>query len=307
MSRHHRTEQFVGGLQRDQGDLIQQVVTYPNVKHSSLYISSENKVDGTSSNALYQNDSKLVKQDISKIGLKSFHLDYCISNVNEKNNTFRFLSYPDGAPTPTIYTRTIDPKNYTDDPLGPPGNAIQSLFTDIITSFNGSEGDGQPNTFSFSISDCVVTFTSTGTFQFVDCPAINFGNSCHGLFYTNSPVTSSESMKVVPRLQYTSYIDVSEIGNARITNDTFTGTQLFNLNDHFARIFVDTTTALPRVIDREIQNIQFIPYRHRALTSFQVTLYDEYSTVLYSETQTIGTDLVEVPLVQYELKFNLIS
>ncbi|MCK5342224.1 MAG: hypothetical protein KAR20_02405, partial [Candidatus Heimdallarchaeota archaeon] len=83
MSRHHRTEQFVGGLQRDQGDLIQQVVTYPNVKHSSLYISSENKVDGTSSNALYQNDSKLVKQDISKIGLKSFHLDYCISNVNE--------------------------------------------------------------------------------------------------------------------------------------------------------------------------------------------------------------------------------
>ena len=116
-------------------------------------------------------------------------------------------------------------------------------------------------------------------------------------------------MKVVASMQYTKFIDVvvTEIGNARITTDSFSSTQLFNTNDHFARIFIDETIVIPRIIDREIQNIQFIPYRHRALTSFQITLYDEYSRVLHSEVQTIGTDLIEIPLVKYELKFNFIS
>lgn len=296
MSNHHRTERFIGKLSRNQNDEVVQVETYPNTRHSSLYVSTDDKIEGTASNALYQNNNKLVRQDISKIGLKTLHLDYCIPNVNSKNNVLKLNAYPDGVPTATVYDVIIPTNNYTTTIL---------LLDAIITALNAVV----PITFSYTIEDCVVTLTSTGTFQFLDCPGINFGSSVHGLFYTNSPVTSVESMKIVPKLQYTSFVDVvvTELGNARITSDTFSGTQLYNTNDHFARIFVDETTVIPRIINREIQNIQFIPYRHRTITSFQITLYDEFSSILYSEVQTIGGDLIEIPLVKYELKFNLIS
>jgi hypothetical protein len=300
MSKHHRTENLTGRQNRQSDDQVIPVVTYDNTRNSSLFISSSDKIDGTYSQALYQNDAKLLKQSISSLALKKFHMDYCIDNVNSKNDTIRFLAYPTGFPTTTVYTAIIGKENYT---------SIIDLYDNIIVKLNGGEGSPPPITFSYLSEGCVVTLMSTGTFQILSCSAVDFGSSCHGLHYTNEPVVDPENMKVVPGLQYTNFVDIvlTELGDSRVTSSTFTGTQFYPLSGHFSRVFCDETTQIPRTIDFTTDTPQYVSYRHRELTSFLVSLYDEYGSIIFSEVNQIGESMYEIPKITYEIKFNLIS
>lgn len=287
-----RTEHYVGFQNRDQEDMASSVINYPNSRSSNLYISSEDKTDGTYANALYQNNSKLIKRQTSQIGLKRYNIFYCIPNINLSNNSVTVVI--DGGVGPdTTHTTSIVLKNY---------ETIVELYDEIKGKLSTISGE----TFNYSVQDCVVTLTCSKSFRFADCPFINNGSSVHGLFYTGS--SNVDSLKAVPELIYTRYIDVliTDIKDAEIGQSTFTEIKRFSKIDHLSRIFLKSNT-IPQYIDQEFDNIDYFPYRHRSLTTFQITLYDEYQNVIYSQLQSLDNSNYEIKTLKYEFVLNIIS
>ena len=288
-----RTEHKMGLQNRDSEDLASPVINYPNSRSSNLYVSSDDKIDGTYSSALYQNNSKLLKRQTSQIGLKRFNIFYCIPNIHLGNNSIK-ITIEGGEVPDTEHTTTITPKNY---------DTIAELYAEIIAKLNLATGQ----TFSIDpIQDCVVTLTCTKSFRFEQCPFIDRGTSVHGLFYTGTSFV--ENMKAVPQLLYTRYIDVliSDIKNAEIGQSTFTEIKAFSSVDHLSRIFLKDNT-IPQYLDTEFSNIDYFPYRHRTLTSFVITIYDEYQSVIWNQTQIIDNNIYEVKELKYEFVLNIIS
>ena len=103
-----RTDLRVGDQKRDATDQAINVITYQHARSSNLYISSEDKVDGTYANALYQNTNKLLRRDTSQLSLKNISFDYCLTNINNRNNFFKFMIQGDI----TIYDILMTSKNY---------------------------------------------------------------------------------------------------------------------------------------------------------------------------------------------------
>ena len=285
-----RTEHYVGFQSRDQEDVASAVINYPNSRSSNLYISSDDKTDGSYANALYQNNSKLIKRQTSQIGLKRYNIFYCIPNINENNNSITVII--DGAPE-TSHTTSILLKNY---------ETIVELYDEITSQLSAISGE----TFNYLVEDCVVTLACSKPFRFGECSFINNGSSVHGLFYTGS--SNVDSMKAAPQLIYTRYIDVliTDIKDAEIGQSTFTEIKRFSKIDHLSRIFLKNN-IIPQYIDEEFDNIDYFPYRHRSLTTFQITLYDEYQNVIFSKVQTLDGSLYEIKLLKYEFVLNIIS
>jgi hypothetical protein len=288
-----RTDHNTGSQNRDNEDMASAVINYPNSRTSNLFISSGDKTDGTYSNSLFQNNSKLIKRSASQIGLKNYNIFYCIPNINLGNNTIKIVI--DGAPGPDPeYVLTITPQNY---------NTIAELYAEITSKLTIATGE----TFSIGpIDDCVVTLSCTKSFRFEQCTFMDKGKSAHGLFYTGFSLVPS--MKAVPQLIYTSYIDVliSDIKDAEIGQSTFTEIKAFSTSEHLTRIYLSDPT-IPQYLTNEIENVDYFPYRHRSLTTFQITIYDEYQAIIYNETQTLDNNLYEIPLIKYEMMLNIIA
>jgi hypothetical protein len=263
---------------------------YENSRHSTLFLNSHDKIDGTYADAIYQNNSQIVPGGVNSIGLKRYHLDYRIPNINSRNNSLKFKL--DGDITTYIAVFTTDNRD-----------TVNELYTAIIDNMNTLT----PGIFSFTENlDGTVTLIGSTDFEFLSCSFIDFGRSCHGLYYTTGVVPE---IVAIARLQYTRYIDitVSELRNGIINNNSFADAKTFSSIDHLTRVFVNREVTLPRFIDAEIQNIDYVAYRDRALTNMRVAIYDEYEKIIWSNVVDVNGELVELPYMAYELDFSLIS
>jgi hypothetical protein len=275
----------------DVDDLVQQVTNYPNYRSERIYMYSNDKKDGTYGQALYENDNSIVKRGVSGLGIEEVHLNYCIPNVNGRNNIISFQLDGGGVSTATI---TI--KNY---------ETTLFLFTEIVAKMNGAV---IPDPFSFSINDdCTVDLISTTDFKFLNCPFINFGESLHGLYYTSGFVPL---IKAVAHLQYTSFIDivVSDMTNAQLAQSTYSIEQKFNTIAHIARVHVDEEISIPRKIVKKYDTkINYFPFRHRSLNSVNIQLVDEFNNTLYSQVFESGSgETIELQNLKYSLILNAV-
>ena len=288
-----RTDLRVGDQKRDATDQAMNVITYEHARSGNLYISSNDKVDGTYANSLYQNTNKLLRRDTSQLGIKHISFDYCLPNVNARNNNFKFMVQD----SVLVFDITMDSKNY---------ETPQEFYDALIIKMNAEILAGGSLAFmSVVINGCESILSSTVAYKFIKSNGIDFGDALHGIFYSDYTLT----MKTISNMQYTRYIDIliTELKSAEMGSTTFTKIHNYPSIDHIYRLFINQTTTVPRFINKEVYNIDYITYRHRTLTSFQITLFDEYQQVLYSETQNIGSGNYEVPYVKYNMTINLIS
>ena len=287
-----RTQHKIGGQNRDIQDKVQQVVNYPNSRSSNCYISSENKIDGTYSHAIYENNN-LLSRNTSQIGLKDYSFNWCLENVNNTNNTFTVEIAGEGSP----FTASVPSDHYVDE------GVLISTLVDELNAVLGLVAE-----FSFTLTNnCTIILSCDKDFRFVNpSSGISLGYSVFGIPFTN---TLSNDFKIVPDLHLTNYIDllITEIKQSEFTSDTFTEIQKFPLGDHIARIMVNESITIPRIIKKEIKNIDYFGFRHRNITGFSVSLYSEYGQLLHSETFQSGSDNIEIPLVKYNITLNIIS
>ena len=274
----------------DIDDVVKQVTNFPNYRSERVYIYSNNKLDGTFSNARYENSNSIIKRGVSGIGIEECHINYCITNINERNDSIDFIY--GGLP----HMATLPIKNY---------ETITDLFTAIVTAMNGAI---VPNPFSFAINDdCTVDFEISAPFQFNNCSFINFGESVHGLYYTSSTVMK---LKTVPHLQYTSFIDiaVTDITNSQLAQSTYGKQQRFNTIAHIARVHIDDTITIPRKIVKKYDSkINYFPYRHRSLHSLAITLYDEYNNSLFTKVfESTSGETIELQNLKYSIVLNTV-
>lgn len=287
---HHRKNYAIGGISGNKIDTVQPVLVYENSRHSKLFLNSHDKLDGTYANAIYQNNSRLVPGGVTSIGLSRSHLDYRIPNINSRNNIVKFQVSGDVA----IYTGVFATDNR---------DTVTEMYTAIVALMNGLK----PNTFTFNENiDGTVSLIGSTDYRFLSCSFIDYGRSSHGLYYVTGYVPE---IKTIARLQYTRYIDIgiSEIRNGIINNNTFGANKKFSSIDHLTRVFVDEKLTIPRFIDNDIANIEYFTFRDRALTNLEVTLYDEYEKVIWSDVFNINGEFIELPYLSYELDFILIS
>ena len=285
---HHR-KQYANG---SQNDTVQPVLVYENSRHSTLLLNSDDKIDGTYADAIFQNNSRLIPGGITTIGLNRIIMDYRIPNINGRNSVLKFQIEGDI----TIYTSILATDNK---------NTVTEMYTSIVNRMN----DLTPGIFSFTeATDGTVYLIATpGTkFKFLSCTFIDYGRYAHGLYYTTN---FEQNIRTIARLQYTRYIDigVSEIRNATINNNSFGSAKKFSAIEHLTRVHVDDSVTIPRAIKTTASNINYFAFRDRALTNMRVSLYDEYEQVLWSNVVNVSGELVGIPYVSYELDFTLIS
>ena len=285
-----RTDLRVGDQKRDATDQAINTITYKHARSSNLYISSADKVDGTYSNALYQNTNKLLRRDTSQLAIKNINIDYCLTNINGRNNFFKFLIQGDI----TIYSVIITPHNY---------ETATDFYNQLVIQMNQVLIAGASlAVISVVVDDCVSVLSSTIAYKFTKSSGIDYGDAMHGLFYGDY----SLSLKTVSNLQYTRYIDIliTELKSAEMGSTTFTEIHQFPSIDHIYRLFINESSIIPRTIHKNIINLDYVTYRHRTLTSFQITLFDEYQQILYSE---VDPQNFEIPYLKYEMTINIIS
>jgi len=293
----HRTESKTGITGRMKNDKAEQVITFPNPQSSNLFISSSEKIDGTYQLARYRNESKIMDHQVTQTGLKYYRFNYSISNSNPKNNTFIF----ELEGLLTTFTATMPTENYI---------TVPDLMDELINQLNISAA---PDVFSWStplLNNAIVNLSCTKNFKFLNSSsAVNSGFSLYGIQSSNN-FTSGLQMSILPELQYTKYIDmlISEIKNDEILNTSFSQSQNFSNTSHLHRIYIDEVVSLPRIIEREIINIDYFKLRNRDIFEVSISLFDEYKQPIYSETFSgQNGDIFEIPFIKYELIINTIA
>jgi len=275
----------------DINDVVKQVTNFPNYRSERVYIYSNDKQDGTYSAAQYVNSNSIIKRGVSGIGLEECHINYCITNINERNNSIDFIY--GGVP----HKVNLPIKNY---------ETITDLFTAIVAIMESAVAGVDPFTFTIN-DDCTVDFETDAQFQFNNCSFINFGESVHGLYYTSTTVTK---FKTVPHLQYTSFIDIAitDITNSQLAQSTYGKQQRFNTIAHIGRVHVDDVIKIPRKIVKKYDSkINYFPYRHRSLNSLAITLYDEYNNSLFTKVfESTSGETIELQNLKYSIILNTV-
>ena len=295
----HRTEHKMGtqGFNTDPRDETKNTTIFDNHMRERVYISSDDKKDGTYSDAAYFNNGSIIKRGVSGIGIESIDLFYCIPNCNGNNNVVRW--HETGG---DILTATI--------PIGDYG--LDDLFILVVSALNNNiDSDGD---YSYTIdanSVCTVTISTDVAFQFDNCSFINNGRSLHGLFYTTNEVLA---IKSIPYLQATSYIDivVSDILNGQIAQSSYGKQQLFNTTQHLARVIIDfdPNTGLddrpPQHIKKTFDIVNYVPFRHRDIKDLRIQLLDDNNNILWSDLFSDGTSDFEIPYLKYFITLNTV-
>jgi len=288
----HRTEHKMGtqGFNTDPRDETKNVTIFENYMKERVYISSDNKMDGTYSDAEYNNDSSIVKRGVSGIGIEDIDIFYSIPNVNGNNNVIR---WQEGL-GPQL-TATIKIGHYED---------YTALYTEIIDKLNSNPLSN--GTYTYEDSDLPsISLKSTISFVFLECNFINNGGSLHGLYYTDFDILEYKS---VPYLLSTSYIDIviSDILNGQIAQSSYGKQQLFNTTQHLARIIVDLNGQPIQHIKKSYEIINYIPFRHRDIKNINIMLLDENNNILWSSVVSHDGKDYELKYLKYFMTLNTV-
>ena len=313
MSSKHRTSNksrnYTTGEQR-QVDKAENVVVFPNVLTSNIYIDSDDKLTGGSyTDSFYVNKNNIVTSQVSRVGLKFVDMFYSIPNSNNRNNSYTVMV--EGSAVEVNFSLPV--KNYE--------TATELFLTNDSTGLKfvmNAEILVQttlaPNIDFVELTAGVWEMTSDIGFKFINSNGINFGNNLHGIGYTPG---FTQSIKILPKLYYTRYIDIlfTEIIDAKVLSHKFSESKRFNTSNHLTRLYIPFSTNNKQLknFQRENININYYPVRHRDISDIRISLVDEFQEPLYMEVQNITTtDPItsinsEIPYLKYNLVLSTIG
>ncbi len=262
---------------------------------SLLFIDSSDRLSDTLYNAAsYQDTSGLVKQQITHVGMKSYHFDNLIPNINDRNNVITFWSDVDAAE----FSATIPNGNYT----------IAALMTAIQVALNAA---GSAVTFTLAVvpvgSLGEYTVTGNNLFRFVSSSHIDRARPCSGLFITDSSILSQT---VIARGLYSRYIDVliSNLKEGQVLSNTFSKTTKFNNFSHLQRIILHPQEdKAESTVTREIYSIHHTRIRPRNVVDLIIDLYDEFGDLVHAPVQNLGGDNYGIDYLKYLFTISLKS
>ena len=295
-----------------QTDSAQNVVIFPNVLSSDVYIDSDDRISGNVSNGIYSNKNNLLTAQVSRVGLKFVDMHFNIPNNNDRNNTYIMEFVGGSGPIP----KTLPTRNY---------ETANGLYIDIVNMIVGASVDAGLVGYTLTIipdDDRLYQFTSSVGIKFLVCSGISFGTNLHGLSYTSGFVNE---YKIIPNLFYTRYIDilVNEIIDAKVMSHKFSQSKRFNTSNHLSRLYIpfeskditDPASIGKQKINfqRETVNINHYPFRHRDVSEFQISLVDEFQEPIYvgsqeiTTTDPITTITSEIPYLKYNFVLSIIG
>lgn len=263
-----------------------------------LLISSDDRLPDTLyNNAQFVNTSDIVKQQIREIGLKSFHIENSIQNINQRNDNITFHSDVSGLD----HNVSIPNFNYQ----------VPALMTTIQASLNSVSGASLITFTITQINLSQYSVSATGAFRFLSSSHIDRASPLSGLFIT---VNSTTLMTVIARGIYSRYIDVL-IGGLKVgqvLENTFTTNTKFNNFQHLYRInmaaYTDQNVTKNEVtLDRDIENIHYTDIRSRNLKEITIELFDEFGDILFAPTQILGGDIYQINYLKYLFVISLRS
>lgn len=269
------------------GDVVQAVEIHENAIKSVLYIDSNDRVGGGYSNARYEGGN-ILQQNVQKIGVKEYYIDYRIPNVNGYNNYISFYSAVDN----NYYEVELDVGLYT-----------PALLMDmIVTKLNSS-----PSAVIFSHilrPDKMTLFNGSSPFRFLNTADIqSLGlnlRSNHidrarpltGLYRSDAVL---DEMVISVRGMYTNTIDVicRELRDGQIIGNMFCVDNSFSDSAHVIRIILNPPIETingdgSQVFSDEIRNIHYNLIRQKRLNTLTVDLYDEFGLPLYQTSDMNG-------------------
>ena len=289
MSKHHRTERHAGRQNLKNNDEALQVINFSNSHQSRLFIDSNDSISGLIEKRLYSNPGKLIRQDTCQIGVKKVVMDYNIPNSNVLNDTFKFNINTTGIPEfevkmPIEYYSTID-----------------LYMTALITLMNSAQA---LTVFSYTNNNLV---SSLLPFSWLTCNGIT-NNSIHGMFYFDG---FTLSQRVTGNLLYTRYLDIliSRVKDAQLNVNCYSENKPFDNKEHLSRVYLPLGAGQGELnrIEVDYVNPDFFPYRKRQLTQFEITIYDEYGNLVYTETTEIDGSFYEIKYMSYNIELVLVS
>lgn len=290
-------------------DESQNVTVFPNVLSSDIYIDSDDRIEGTVSDCIYENRNNIVDSQVTRLGLKFIDFYFKIPNSNGRNNAYKFMIV--GSPVEITFELPI--KNYL---------SSTDLFLDLksIMELSALAQTGLVYTIDFPQVNNGVYYNVIPNIptRFINSNGITFGNNLHGLYYTDGYFNT---INIIPKLYYTRYVDVlfTEITDAKTLPHKFSARKKFNTSEHLTRLYIPFSQNggfEPLQItgfQKENTNINFYAYRHRDVNSFRIKLFDEFQEFLYVETQNVSTvDPVssivsEIPYVKYNLVLSVVG
>lgn len=286
-NRHNVT----GFLNQSPGDKALKVEVHPNAHTSLLNVYSEDRTtNSTYARADYEIGAEILQSKVNKLALSSYDLRYCISNINPRNDTIIFFS----SFSALQHTVIIPNEHYT----------VNGLIMAIVTALNSVTG-ASGLTFSFDpLGACTYDLKSAGgDFQFISSSHIDRAGPCSGLFITSAPVSSQI---VFIGAQYANYLDViiENFRDAQILKNSFTKDNTFPINGHMFRITINQTDEYVSITE-EVKNLNFVSIRNKELTTLQILLYDQFGDLVFSPCQTLGGEVFNIPLIKYEMKFDI--
>jgi len=312
----NKTRNYTTGEQR-QVDKAENVVVFPNVLTSNIYIDSNDKLTGGSyTDSFYVNKNNIVTSQVSRVGLKFIDIFYSIPNSNNRNNSYTVMVV--GSPIEVNFSLPV--KNYeTVAELFLTNNSTGLKFA--MNTAITTQTPIIPNINFVELTAGVWEMTSDIGFKFLNSNGINFGNNLHGIGYTPG---FTQSIKILPKLYYTRYIDIlfTEIIDAKVLSHKFSESKRFNTSNHLTRLYIPFSTNPEDLLgtgkqlknfQRENININYYPVRHRDISDIRISLVDEFQEPLYMEVQNITTTNPitsinsEIPYLKYNLVLSTIG
>lgn len=289
MSKHHRTERHAGRQNLKNNDEALQVINFNNSHQSRLFIDSNDAIDGLIEKRLYSNPGKLIRQDTCQIGIKKVVMDYNIPNSNALNNNFKFQLSNQGA---TVFEVTMPIDYFATIDLYMVALAELMKNSQTFTDFSYANG---------------LLVSSSTTFTWIPCCGIS-NNSLHGLFHFEG---FTLSQKVTGNLLYTRYLDIliSRVKDAQLNVNCYSENKPFDNKEHLSRVYIPLGAGqgVLNRIELDYVNPDFFPYRKRQLTQFEITIYDEYGNLVYTETTEIDGSFYEIKYMSYNIELVLVS
>jgi len=289
------------------------VINYPSTRTSDLYVDSADSKYGGYAVSSYESSNNLIPLQISRLGLKYVNMSYRIPNMNQSNNLFKFQI---DAVFPDI-TFSFEDQEFVNAEI-----MLDDIKNKMETETLAQVGIVIVITFTQINNTDVFEMTSSLPIRFITCNGISFGQNLHGIPYTDGYFTS---IKILPRMYYTNYLDIliTEVRDNSILQHKFSADKRFSTTEHVSRIYIpfinrieDDGTVISRQkkeFAEEKVNINYYAYRHRDVSTFKITLIDEYENVITSSIQNISTinpiEIInsEIPYLKYNIVLSIIE
>lgn len=284
----------VTGVTNQGIDQAMKVEVHPNAHSSLLNIHSSDRLSNTTyADAQYTIGGLIMESKVNKVALSEYRFRYCIPNINKRNDTISFLSSNTGA---VVHTTVLVTNHYN----------IPDLMAHLETQLNLLTGASGLTFTVTEVFDCNYSVEAGGgTFRFVSSTHVDRASPCTGIFATAGLISG---MDVVVGGQYTSYLDITmdQMRDAQIIQNSFTKDNIFAVIDHIYRVPVtQTPDNVFEDMNILIKNLNYIAIRNKDISNLRVKIYDQFGELIYSPVELLASEIFNIPLIKYSIKFSM--